>query len=65
MTAAVAPNVVPALSRRRGWIIGRVVDATHTYAYVLVGLAVWLFPGCLLWLFWKAPPRYVEPATAS
>ncbi len=48
-----------------GLIIGRVVDATHSYSYVLVGLAVWLFPGCLLWLIWKAPPRYVEVVAAS
>ena len=45
-----------------GLVIGRIVESTHSYAYVAVGLGVWLVPGCLVWLFWTPPMRY-KPKT--
>ena len=47
-----------------GLVIGRVVQSTHSYAYVTIGLAAWLVPGCLVWLFWSPPARHEERAPA-
>lgn len=41
-------------------LIGRSVQATGQYTNVLVALAIWTVPGCVLWLWWPPPPR--QPA---
>lgn len=44
-------------------LIGRSVDAHHGYDRVLLALAMWTIPGCLVWLLWPAPPRWEHAAT--
>ncbi|MBI2388478.1 MAG: MFS transporter [Deltaproteobacteria bacterium] len=39
-------------------LIGRSVQATGQYTNALVALALWTVPGCLLWLWWRPPPRH-------
>jgi ACS family hexuronate transporter-like MFS transporter len=47
-------------------IIGRVVEITGTYRWVMIGAGLWAFPGCLYWFFqtwWTSrPPRPPKPA---
>ncbi len=42
-------------------LIGAVLDRTHSYAVVGLGLAAWAIPGCLVWLLWDPRP----PAAAA
>lgn len=46
-------------------LIGRSVEARGHYHMVFWSLAAWTLPGCLVWLFWPAPPPYrTEPGRA-
>jgi ACS family hexuronate transporter-like MFS transporter len=44
-------------------LIGASVDSTHSYDTAAIVLAVWVLPGCLLWLLLK--PRPVESTSAT
>lgn len=43
-------------------IIGAVVDRTHSYAPVGVGLGLWVLPGALAWLAWDPRPTLAQRA---
>lgn len=45
-------------------IVGRVVDHTHSFGPVGVGLALWLLPGALAWLLWEPRNRPVSSTSS-
>jgi hypothetical protein len=42
-------------------MIGRSVERSGSYAFILTALTLWVIPGCVGWMLWKAPPVYREP----
>lgn len=47
-------------------IIGATVQSSGSYVPALVGVSVWVVPGCLVWLAWQPPPLHrAETADAS
>lgn len=39
-------------------LIGKLVDVTGGYTIAVIGLGVWVLPGCLYWLFTTPPPMW-------
>lgn len=44
--------------------IGRSVERTGSYAFIVTALTLWIIPGCVGWLLWPAPPAYRETETS-
>ena len=41
-------------------LIGRSVESSHSYAFVVLALTAWIVPGCAAWLLWPPPPARRE-----
>jgi ACS family hexuronate transporter-like MFS transporter len=41
-------------------MIGRSVERTGSYAFIVLVLTAWVIPGCVGWVLWKPPPPYRE-----
>lgn len=46
-------------------IIGRTVERTGSYTAILIALALWVLPGCILWLAWAPPPLHGKGAAPA
>jgi drug/metabolite transporter (DMT)-like permease len=46
-------------------LIGSLKDHDVTYFAIVLGLAAWVVPGCLIWLLWSPPPLTDRVAPAS
>jgi hypothetical protein len=46
-------------------LIGRAVDAYHSYDAVAIAIGAWVLPGCLLWLVWRPPVISARSGSAS
>lgn len=47
-----------------GPLIGRAVDQLGSYDAPAIFLGLWAIPGCLVWLAWRPPVRFVARAAA-
>lgn len=45
-------------------IIGRTVQTTGSYTWIIIGLGLWVIPGSVLWLLWSPPPLTEEDTGA-
>jgi ACS family hexuronate transporter-like MFS transporter len=46
-------------------IIGRSVEQTGGYTFIVVALGLWVIPGCALWLLWRPPPIWSAAAAGG
>jgi MFS transporter, ACS family, hexuronate transporter len=50
-------------------LIGMSVQSSGSYLPSMIGVSLWVLPGCLVWLAWKPPPPYsalpAQPTTTS
>jgi len=47
-----------------GPLIGRSVDQLASYAPAAIFLGLWAIPGCVVWLLWRPPVRFVSRVRA-
>jgi ACS family hexuronate transporter-like MFS transporter len=45
-------------------MVGRSVERSGSYAFILLALTIWVIPGCVGWILWKPPPPHREPNPA-
>jgi ACS family hexuronate transporter-like MFS transporter len=43
-------------------IVGRSIEQTGGYTFIVVALGLWVIPGCALWLLWSPPPNWAGRA---
>jgi ACS family hexuronate transporter-like MFS transporter len=46
-------------------LIGMSVQSSGSYLPSMIGVSLWVVPGCLVWLAWKPPPPYSAPPAQS
>jgi ACS family hexuronate transporter-like MFS transporter len=47
-------------------LVGMSVQSSGSYLPSMIGVSLWVVPGCLVWLAWKPPPPYrAQPTTTS